>query len=105
MRSRRKPDIMPDSHDTSDQSATPLAPASDEAAHHLHRSLRRRRWRRRFFLLLGPIVVAIGAGYFYLSGGRYVGTDDAYLHSHKIQVSADISARVVAVLVHENEPV
>jgi len=96
---------MPDSHDTSVDSSIPLAPAASEAAVHLQRSLHRRRRRRRFFLLLGPLAVLVGAGYFYLSGGRYVGTDDAYLHSHKIQVSADISARVVQVLVHENEPV
>ena len=93
---------MSETHHPSD---TPLPSNGSVAADHLQRSLRRRRWRRRFFLLLGPVAVVVGAGYFYLSGGRYVGTDDAYLHSHKIQVSADISARVVQVLVHENEPV
>lgn len=76
-----------------------------DGAAKLQRSLRRRRWRRRLFLTLGPLAVLAGAGYFYLSGGRFVGTEDAYLRSHKIQVSADISARVVEVLVHENEPV
>jgi membrane fusion protein (multidrug efflux system) len=81
-------------------STAPLEPVAN-----LQRSIRRRRWRRRVLLLLGPVVVALGAGYVYLSGGRYVGTEDAYLRSHKIQVSADISARVVDVLVHENEPV
>jgi len=82
-----------------------VPPSNAIAADHPQRALRRRRWRRRFLLTLGPVAVLAVAGYFYLSGGRYVGTEDAYLHSHKIQVSADISARVVQVLVHENEPV
>ena len=80
-------------------------PARVAAERKLKRSLRLKRWRRRILLALGPIAVAVGAGYIYLSGGRYVGTEDAYLRSHKIQVSADISARVTEVLVHENEPV
>src|SRR5262249_52444924 len=39
----------------------------------------------------------------YLTGGRYAGTDNAYVHAHMVSVSADISGRVVDVKVHENQ--
>ena len=41
---------------------------------------RRRRYLRWTLLLLGPILVLVGAAYFYLSGGRYVSTDNAYVY-------------------------
>jgi membrane fusion protein (multidrug efflux system) len=52
-----------------------------------------------------PLLVLIGIGIVYLTGGRYAGTDNAYVHTHKVSVSADISGRVVKVDVHENEAV
>jgi membrane fusion protein (multidrug efflux system) len=55
--------------------------------------------------LVGP-VAALALGLFlYLTGGRYVATDNAYVKSAKIAVSADISGRVVDVAVSENETV
>jgi membrane fusion protein (multidrug efflux system) len=56
-------------------------------------------------MLAGPIVVLIGASWWYLTTGRYVSTDDAYVQAARTMVSADISGRVVAVLVHDNERV
>ena len=64
---------------------------------------RRRRLLRPFLLLLGPVVVLIGAAYLYETGGRSVDTDNAYVKSSKTSISADISGRVVSVLVHEND--
>jgi membrane fusion protein (multidrug efflux system) len=49
--------------------------------------------------------VLLVAGYVYVTGGRYVGTDNAYVRAHMVSVSADISARVTDVLVHENDQV
>jgi membrane fusion protein (multidrug efflux system) len=43
-----------------------------------------RRWLRRFLLLLGPLVVAIVGGYFYVTGGRYVSTENAYVQADKV---------------------
>jgi membrane fusion protein (multidrug efflux system) len=56
-------------------------------------------------MLLGPIVVALGAGYWYLTGGRYVSTDDAYIQAARTMISTDVSGRVLQVLVHDNEHV
>jgi membrane fusion protein, multidrug efflux system len=56
-------------------------------------------------MLAGPIVVLIAASWWYLISGRYVSTDDAYVQAARTMVSADISGRVVAVLVHDNQRV
>jgi membrane fusion protein (multidrug efflux system) len=65
----------------------------------------RRRRLRRILLLLGPLLALIVAGYFYATGGRFVGTDNAYVKAHMVSVSADIAGRVVDVMVHENQEV
>ncbi len=70
------------------------------------RSSRPLRQRLRLPLMLaGPIVVLIGASWWYLTSGRYVSTDDAYIQAARTMISADISGRVVAIAVHDNERV
>ncbi|MET0240480.1 MAG: HlyD family secretion protein [Sphingobium sp.] len=60
---------------------------------------------RKPLLLLAPIAVLIGIVYFYLSGGRYETTDNAALQTAQIAVSANVSGRVIAVEISENESV
>ena len=55
--------------------------------------------------LLGPLLAVAAGTWFYLSGGRYVSTDNAYVKAYKIAVSPDISGRVVAVTVEHDQPV
>jgi membrane fusion protein (multidrug efflux system) len=66
---------------------------------------KRRRTLRRVLLTAGPLAVAIVAGGMYLNGGRYAETDNAYVHTHMVTVSADISGRVVGLSVKENQHV
>ena len=67
---------------------------------------RGRRFLLRLVLLVAvPAVVLIGAGYFYLSGGRYAGTDDAYTKADTVAISAEVPGRVVAIDVHDNQHV
>jgi len=56
-------------------------------------------------MLAGPIVVVIGASWWYLTSGRYVSTDDAYIQAARTMVSTDISGRVVAIAVQDNQRV
>jgi membrane fusion protein (multidrug efflux system) len=65
---------------------------------------KRRRWRR-LLLLLGPVMVIAGAAYTYVTGGRYEGTDNAYVQAHMVSISPEIAGRVIGVPVHENQPV
>ena len=50
-------------------------------------------------------MVIVGALLVYLQGGRMQATDDAYVQSVKVQVSANVSGRVVAVGVTNNQQV
>lgn len=55
-------------------------------------------------LMLGGIVIAAMIGlWFYLSGGRYVETDNAQLQAGKVMVASNVSGKVVAVEVKENQ--
>lgn len=57
-------------------------------------------------LMVGvPLLVAVIAFLAWLSGGRYVSTDNAYIHAPKLMVSADVSGLVSDVLVHEGQKV
>jgi membrane fusion protein (multidrug efflux system) len=60
---------------------------------------------RRLLLVGGPAVVAVIGIAFYLTGGRYAETDDAYLQAARVQISCNVSGRVVAVNVHDNQVV
>jgi membrane fusion protein (multidrug efflux system) len=60
---------------------------------------------RRLLLVGGPVVVAVIGIVFYLTGGRYAETDDAYLQAARVQISCNVSGRVVAVNVHDNQVV
>ena len=67
---------------------------------------RRRPLRQRLrlpLMLAGPFLVLLAAGYWYLTGGRYVSTDDAYVQAARVAISTDISGRVVAIDVKDNE--
>src|SRR5438552_5456928 len=56
-------------------------------------------------MIAGPILVLLAAAYWYLTGGRYVSTDDAYVQAARVAVSTDISGRVVEIDVKDNQKV
>lgn len=60
---------------------------------------------RRLLLVGGPVVVAVGGLVLYLLGGRYASTDDAYLQAARVEISCNVSGRVVAVDVRDNQVV
>ena len=63
----------------------------------------RRRWVRRFLLLVVP-AIAIAAGlWVYLHGGRYISTDNAYVAAQKVLVTPQISGTVSAIQVAEGQ--
>ena len=64
-----------------------------------------RRWLRGLLLLLGPLLFITIGGYFYITGGRYVETDNAYIKADKVQLGAQVSGAVTVVMVSENEQV
>lgn len=79
------------SPDTSGPSPAPPEPA------------RRRRVLRWMLLFVVPLVALLVGGVFWLLGGRYVETDNAFVKADKVPVSAEVSGAVVEVQVRENE--
>ncbi|MGI4732408.1 MAG: HlyD family secretion protein [Janthinobacterium lividum] len=60
---------------------------------------------RKLLLLLAPVVVIVGVLFFYLQGGRYEATDNAYLQSGLVSVSPNVAGRVIALEVRNNQTV
>jgi membrane fusion protein (multidrug efflux system) len=57
-------------------------------------------------LMIGvPLLVAVASFVLWYTGGRYVGTDNAYVRAPKLMVSSDVSGLVSEVLVHEGQAV
>ncbi len=52
-----------------------------------------------------PLVLVAIAAYIYFTSGRSASTDDAYVQADKVVVSSDVSGRVIAVDVKDNQPV
>ncbi|MBY8976639.1 HlyD family secretion protein [Rhodobacteraceae bacterium NNCM2] len=64
------------------------------------------RWLMRAGLLIGgPAAILIGGLYFYMTSGRYVSTENAYVKADLIIVAPEISGRVVEVAVANNQAV
>jgi membrane fusion protein (multidrug efflux system) len=78
---------------------------ADEVAAPRLAKLRNPRTLRRVLLTLGPAVVLIGALFFYVTGGRYVSTDDAYVQAGKVTIATDVSGIVASVAVKESQHV
>jgi membrane fusion protein, multidrug efflux system len=64
-----------------------------------------RRYRRTLLLVVLPLAVLLAGVAFYLSGGRYVSTDDAYVGAQKVLITPDISGKIEKVVVREGQRV
>src|SRR5258707_9692908 len=65
-----------------------------------------KRGSRRFVIMaiVPAILVAVGI-WFWLTGGRYVSTDNAYVQQDRVTITADIPGRIVEVAVKTNQHV
>ena len=87
----------------------PVAPADKRpstrtAATDKVRQLRRRERIRWVLFALLPLALIVG-GYWYVTGGQVMSTDDAYVNAEKVGISTDVSGIVQEVAVKENEHV
>jgi membrane fusion protein, multidrug efflux system len=88
-----------------DQKGSP-APRPKLAAEPRRRLMAGMRRYRRFLLLVVLPLVALMAGVtFYLNGGRYVTTDDAYVGAQKVLITPDVSGKIISVAVKEGQQV
>ena len=64
-----------------------------------------KRQRNLLVWTLGPALVLVAAAYLYVSSGRYVSTDNAYVQADHVTVAPQIGGRVVDVQARENQTV
>ena len=82
------------------------APAADTAAAEQRANPRAGRKRLRMVLLVViPLIVAVAGATFYLLGGRYISTDNAYVGAQKVLITPEISGKVIHVAVREGQHV
>ncbi len=58
---------------------------------------------RLVVMLAMPTVLIAGGAWFWLTGGRYVETDNAYVQQSKISISSDVAGRIATVAVKDNQ--
>lgn len=83
-------------------------PAQGEPRHTSSRKSWRQRARERrrmLLLVVVPLIALIAGVVFYLSGGRYATTDDAYVGAQKVLITPDISGKIDNIVVKEGQRV
>ena len=86
----------------------PLAPPAEKQSHKDTstgpevQKLKRRNWTRWGLFALLPLVLLVGV-YWYVTGGRIMSSDDAYVEAEKVGISTDVSGIVKDVDVTENQ--
>lgn len=66
---------------------------------------KQKRFLRRILLIGGPLVGLAVVAAWYVTTGRFVSTDDAYVQAHQVQVAARVQGHVTAVHVQEHDVV
>jgi membrane fusion protein (multidrug efflux system) len=89
----RSPQVERESRDQSDTPSSRSAPATPPD-----------RWRR-LLLILGPLVLVLGALGLYLVTGRYVSEEDAYVQAVNVSISPQVAGQVVTIAARSNTPV
>jgi membrane fusion protein (multidrug efflux system) len=60
---------------------------------------------RLVLLVVVPLLAVTGGAFWWLSGGRYVSTDNAYVKAHIVQIAPEVSGQVRRVLVSDHQQV
>jgi membrane fusion protein (multidrug efflux system) len=60
---------------------------------------------RTLLLVVLPVIALIGGAAFYLMGGRYISTDNAYVGAQKVLITPDVSGKIIQVAVVEGQHV
>lgn len=66
---------------------------------------RPKRGRRFIVMMVVPLALVAGGISIWMTGGRYVSTDNAYVRQNKVLISAEVSGRIIEAEVKENQRV
>lgn len=81
-----------------------MTPEQDNAANEALTN-RKLSWPRHGMMALGIALVCFLGLWFYMTSGRYVSTDNAYIKANKILLAADVTGKIVSVSVNNNQQV
>ncbi|NDV87238.1 HlyD family efflux transporter periplasmic adaptor subunit [Aurantimonas aggregata] len=84
--------------------AEPAAPAT-QAAPPPEPAKKKRRPLRTLLIVALPLALALGGAYYWVTGGRYINTEDAYVHQDRVTVMPQVSGQIARVAVAENQTV
>ncbi|HKC33549.1 MAG TPA: HlyD family secretion protein, partial [Xanthobacteraceae bacterium] len=79
----------------------PSAPATKTRASGWVAMLRAR--ARMILLVIVPLIALVAGLGFYLAGGRYVSTDNAYVGAQKVLITPDVSGKIDKIAVREGQ--
>ena len=84
--------------------APPLAPppAGSSVPEVIAPAQRRRVSRRVVWMAALPVLIALGGGYVWVTGGRYQETDNANVRQAKVSIATEATGRIVKVAVADN---
>jgi membrane fusion protein (multidrug efflux system) len=60
---------------------------------------------RVLLLIVVPLLLVLAGGYVYVTGGREMETENAYVKANIVAISAGVAGRVIEVLAQDNQPV
>src|ERR1700681_4398058 len=98
------PPLAPEPDDTPQPSDAPAEIASAEKPPEPPRGTSRKQLIRWALFALLPLALIAG-GYWYVTGGRVMSTDDAYVEADKVGISTDVSGIVKEIDVRNNQQV
>lgn len=64
-----------------------------------------RAWLRYILMFSVPPAMLAGGGWYWMTGGRFVSTDNAYLRRDIVALAPEVSGHILDVAVRENQPV
>lgn len=65
----------------------------------------KRRWGRTLLMLIVPLAIAALGGWYWITSGRYVSTDNAYVSQDSVSIAPEIGGKIVEVAVKEGQQV
>ncbi|NDW04197.1 HlyD family secretion protein [Jiella pacifica] len=89
---------------TARDEATTAAPSAPPAAAPTP-ARKKRGGLRRLLIVSVPLVLAVAGAFYWVTGGRFVETDDAYVHQDRVTVMPQVSGQIAKVDVAENQAV
>jgi membrane fusion protein (multidrug efflux system) len=85
--------------------ARPGEQAPSEAPHRARRKRPNRKQLRMILLVALPAIAIVLGAAFWLMGGRYISTDNAYVGAQKVLITPDISGKIVHIAIVEGQHV